>query len=102
MAKSFPGSKRPVGRRTLGNSPVKRATATSGAMLMAEVVLPAMPSINPDAVQAPADAPSPDRVSASAQGSDQEEPQAPYVGQILVDVDTGPGGLGMVFWFQGG
>ena len=109
MGKTLPGGNRTDRRRSLGNNPVKSVAAPSGTRLLAEVVVPAAPS-SPNGGQAPAGALSPDRVSVrvrrsvrdSSIGSAQEEDHAQQAGEVLVDVDTGPGGLGMVFWFQGG
>ena len=102
MAKKFPASNGPDGRRNIGNRPAQTIKDASATRRKAAVVVPVIGPSNPNALGTPTGAIAPDRIYGGTGDFAQETPQARLAGDVLVDVDTGPGGLGMVFWFQGG
>ena len=104
MSKSSSSSNRQAVHRSLRANTRKGIAAMAGVGVVPDVGAPVMPPPNQEAakIQLTGVALDQDSRPDSHRGQIQAEPQAQNLEEILVDVDTGPEGLGMVFWFQGG
>ena len=102
MSKSSSSSNRPAIHRSLRANNRKGITAMVRVVVAPDVGAPVMPPPNQEAAKIQLTGVALDQDSRRSTGQIQAEPQVQDLWEILVDVDTGPEGLGMVFWFQGG